>query len=72
MVNTAHNEALSNNPDSLLINAVAVDGVVEGIEIPRKRFCLGIQWHPEFFANKGDANFNLFTALIDAASESLK
>jgi putative glutamine amidotransferase len=71
-VNTAHNEALSNSPDSLIINATAEDGVVEGIEIPGKQFCLGVQWHPEFFANDGDTNFNLFTALVDAASESAK
>lgn len=67
-VNTAHNEALNNNPDGLIINAIAEDGVVEGVEIPNKRFCLGVQWHPEFFATDGDAHFNLFTALVDAAS----
>ena len=71
-VNTAHNEALSNKPDSLIINAIAEDGVVEGIEIPEKRFCLGVQWHPEFFANEGDTNFNLFIALVDAANGNAK
>lgn len=68
-VNTAHNEALNNNPDGLIINAIAEDGVVEGVEIPNKRFCLGVQWHPEFFATDDDAHFNLFTALIDAAKQ---
>ena len=71
-VNTAHNEALSNKPNSLIINAIAEDGVVEGIEIPEKQFCLGVQWHPEFFANEGDIHFKLFTALVDAASGSAK
>jgi putative glutamine amidotransferase len=60
---------LNNNPDGLMINAIAEDGVVEGVEIPNKRFCLGVQWHPEFFASDGDAHFNLFTALVDAAKQ---
>ena len=45
---------------------------MEGIEIPEKRFCLGVQWHPEFFANEGDTNFNLFIALVDAANGNAK
>ncbi len=69
-VNTAHNEALKNRPDGLIVSAIAEDGVVEGIEVPGKRFCLGVQWHPEFFAREGDANFNLFTALVDAAGQN--
>lgn len=69
-VNTAHNEALRNRPDGLDINAVGDDGVVEGIEVPGKRFCLGVQWHPEFFAAPGNPNFNLFTALVRQANES--
>ena len=69
-VNTAHNEALNNRPEGLVVNAIAEDGVIEGIEVPGKRFCLGVQWHPEFFAVEGDPNFNLFKALVDAASRS--
>jgi len=66
-VNTAHNEALKTVPDGLRVNAVADDGIIEGVEVPELRFCLGVQWHPEFFATPGDANFNLFTALVSAA-----
>ena len=35
-------------PDGVVVDAVAPDGVIEGIEAPRYRFCLGVQWHPEF------------------------
>ena len=38
----------------LIINATSSDGVIEGIEDPKKNFCIGVQWHPEFFINKGD------------------
>lgn len=68
-VNTAHNEALNNRPDGLSVNAVAPDGVVEGVEVSDKQFCLGVQWHPEFFAVEGDPNFNLFKGLVEAAGK---
>ena len=66
-VNTAHKEALKTVPDGLAINAVAPDGVIEGIEIPGKRFALGVQWHPEFFLDAASPHLALFRALIDAA-----
>ena len=40
-------------------------GEYEGIEFPDRRFCLGVQWHPEFAIDPGDAR--IFAALIDAA-----
>lgn len=67
-VNTAHNEALKTIPDGLTVNAVAPDGIVEGIERADKTFCLGVQWHPEFFLGEGDPNRKLFQALVDAAA----
>ena len=54
-------------PD-VLINAVAPDGVIEGIEAPKERFCLGVQWHPEFAISDGDGL--IFDALIEAARSS--
>lgn len=68
-VNTAHREALRQALDGFVVNAVAPDGVIEGIEVPGKRFMLGVQWHPEFFATEGDPNFELFKALVEAARD---
>ncbi len=43
----------------------APDGVIEGIEAPRYRFCLGVQWHPEYAIGRGDeAIFNAFVAAV--------
>jgi len=67
-VNTAHNESLKSIPDGVVVNAVADDGIIEGIELPDQRFCLGVQWHPEFFAKTGNPNFKLFEALISASN----
>jgi putative glutamine amidotransferase len=64
-VNSAHHQAVREvGPDSV-VNAVAPDGVIEGIEGTRYRFCLGVQWHPEFLIDPGDAR--IFAALIAAA-----
>jgi putative glutamine amidotransferase len=63
MVNSAHHQAAADQPAGVVINARAPDGVIEGMEAPRYRFCLGVQWHPEFAITKGDARiFDAFVA----------
>lgn len=64
-VNSAHHQAADRVPPGVVVNAVAADGVIEGIEAPARRFCIGVQWHPEFALSDGDRR--LFRALIDAA-----
>ena len=54
-------------PDGVIVNATAPDGVIEGIESPKYRFCIGVQWHPEFLISEGDAR--LFRAFLAAASQ---
>ena len=53
-VNSAHHQAASDEPKGVIVNATAEDGVIEGIEAPAYRFCLGVQWHPEFEISAGD------------------
>jgi putative glutamine amidotransferase len=64
-VNSAHHQAAKDVPDGVVVDAVATDGVIEGIEAPRYRFCLGVQWHPEFHISDGDRR--IFAAFIAAA-----
>lgn len=66
-VNTAHNEALRDIPDGITVSARAPDGIVEAIELPDRRFAIGVQWHPEFFLEADDPNFRLFEHLVVAA-----
>ena len=63
-VNTAHHQAVKTVSDLTIINSRAADGVVEGIEVPSRRFCLGLQWHPEFEIDPGD--LLIFEAFINA------
>ena len=53
-MNSAHHQSIKKPGKGLIINAISSDGVIEGIEDPKKNFCIGVQWHPEFFINNGD------------------
>jgi putative glutamine amidotransferase len=66
-VNSAHHQAAKDVGPGVVVDAVADDGVIEGIEDPRRRFCLGVQWHPEYCIDEGDAR--IFAAFIRAAAE---
>ena len=65
-INSAHHQAVANVSSSTTINALAPDGVIEGIEAPQQKFCLGVQWHPEFEVDPND--IRIFSAFNDAAS----
>jgi putative glutamine amidotransferase len=63
-VNSAHHQAVKDVAPGIVIDARAPDGVIEGIEDPKKRFCIGVQWHPEYGLSQGDKR--LFAAFIAA------
>jgi putative glutamine amidotransferase len=63
-VNSSHHQAIKAVGANLVVDAVAPDGVIEGIEDPRRRFCVGVQWHPEYRITAADAA--LFAAFIAA------
>jgi putative glutamine amidotransferase len=67
-VNTSHREAIVSVPEngSVVINAVAADNVIEGIESPHKKFAIGVQWHPEFFYKSDTPHLKMFKALVEA------
>jgi putative glutamine amidotransferase len=64
-VNTSHHQAVR-SPGRAIVNAVAPDGVIEGIEDPGQKFCIGVQWHPEYLIDEGD--IRIFAALVAAAN----
>jgi putative glutamine amidotransferase len=66
-VNSAHHQAAGDVGDGVVISGRAPDGVIEAIEVPGKRFCLGVQWHPEYSISAADDA--IFSALIDAGQK---
>jgi putative glutamine amidotransferase len=57
-----HHQALDRIAPPLSPSAWSEDGVVEGVELPGRRFCLAVQWHPEAGEDR-----RLFAALVAAA-----
>ena len=64
-VNSAHHQAVKSVGEGVVVNATAPDGIIEGIEDPRYRFCLGVQWHPELNVTAGDGK--ILSAFVAAA-----
>lgn len=67
-VNSSHHQSIKSPGDGLLINALAPDGVIEGIEHINKDFCIGIQWHPEFLINSAD--YKILNQFIIASNDN--
>jgi len=68
-VNSRHHQAVKDLAAGLRVSATAPDGVIEAIEDPEARFCLGVQWHPENFWRTGEFR-PLFEAFVEAASRT--
>lgn len=64
-VNTSHHQAAKAIGPNVVVNATAPDGVIEGIELQGRKFCIGVQWHPEYFVAEGDRR--LLAAFIAAS-----
>jgi putative glutamine amidotransferase len=65
LVFSRHRQAVT-DPGALRVQARADDGLIEAVSDPRRRFYLGVQWHPERtrFPGLGE---NLFAMLASAA-----
>jgi putative glutamine amidotransferase len=68
-VNSRHHQAVNQVAEGFEVSATAPDGVIEAIEDPRARFCIGVQWHPENFWRTGEFR-PLFEGFIDAANKT--
>lgn len=66
-VPTSHHQAVRNVGKGLIANADAEDGVIEGVELPDRKFVIGVQWHPE---RDYEGNEELFRAFVEAAAEA--
>ena len=69
-VNSRHHQSVGRVGNGLTVSARSDDGVIEAIEKPSARFCIGVQWHPENFWRTGEFG-RLFEAFVDAARTRL-
>ena len=69
LVNSQHHQAVDLVAPGFTLAALSEDGIVEAIEKPDARFCLGVQWHPEWLSDADPAMQGLFDAFVNACSK---
>lgn len=65
-VNSRHHQAVGRVAGGFAVTSRAPDGVIEALELPHARFCLGVQWHPENFV-ESKTFLPLFAGLLAGA-----
>ncbi|PJF25281.1 MAG: gamma-glutamyl-gamma-aminobutyrate hydrolase [Phototrophicales bacterium] len=73
-VNSLHHQAVAAPAPGLRVTALAPDEVIEGLEMPDRRFALSVQWHPEdmYIGDypEREPMRRLFEAFIEAARQA--
>ena len=46
--NSMHHQAIKKLGKNIVASAKTKDGIIEAIELLNHKFCVGVQWHPEF------------------------
>ncbi|UIJ72764.1 gamma-glutamyl-gamma-aminobutyrate hydrolase family protein [Aurantimonas sp. HBX-1] len=66
-VNSLHRQAIDRLAPGLAVEATAEDGTIEAVSVEEARgFALGVQWHPEYWAESDAASAAIFHAFADA------
>ena len=53
-VNSAHHQAVDKLGKNLIVSSYANDKIIESIEHTKHKWCIGVQWHPEFLITYAD------------------
>ena len=67
-VNSSHHCCVDKLGEGVRLTAAATDGVPEAIEVEGQRFCLGVQWHPEYTWRTLPTDAALWRAFVAAAA----
>ncbi|SIQ14439.1 gamma-glutamyl-gamma-aminobutyrate hydrolase [Rhizobium sp. RU35A] len=66
-VNSLHRQAIAGTAPRLQVEATAADGTIEAVSvIDAKGFAVGVQWHPEYWAETDSPSRALFEAFGEA------
>ncbi len=65
-VNSFHHQAVKRVAQGFVVTSRANDGVIESIEMPGKRFVVGVQWHPEEMSESRTDMMNLFATFVNS------
>jgi len=67
-INSLHNQSIARLGKDLDVSGRDLDGIIQAVEDPQRRFLLGVQWHPEFLL-LSRLQRSLFYALVQAARD---
>jgi len=67
--NSWHHQAIKQAASKLQVTAYAPDGVIEAVEVPERRFAIGVQWHPEWMFEHQPEHRRLFEGLVAASTD---
>lgn len=65
--NSWHHQAIKQVAAGLQVTAVTPDGVIEAVEVPGRRFAIGVQWHPEWLFEEMAEHRRLFEEFVRAS-----
>ena len=65
-VNSLHHQGIKDLAPGLKATAFAPDGLIEGVELPDRKFALAVQWHPEWMTEHEEMR-KLFSSFVEAA-----
>jgi putative glutamine amidotransferase len=65
--NSWHHQSIKRAAAGLRVTAVAPDGVIEAVEVPGRRYAIGVQWHPEWMFERWVEHRRLFEELVRAS-----
>ncbi|WP_320006202.1 gamma-glutamyl-gamma-aminobutyrate hydrolase family protein [Maridesulfovibrio sp.] len=66
-VNSLHHQSINEVGQELDVVAECDAGIIQAVEGRKKRFLLGVQWHPEFLVQYGSQR-RIFNALVTACT----
>ena len=69
-VNSRHHQGIHRLGEGLIASAAAPDGLTEAVELPGRRFVVGVQWHPESLSKHDPAQQALFDAFVRVAQDA--
>lgn len=68
-VNSLHHQAVDRPAPDLRAVGWSPDGLVEAVEAPGLRFCVGLQWHPEYLGAE-HRSFGVIESFVRSAREA--
>lgn len=69
LVNSVHQQGINHLSPRLRVEAKALDGTIEAVSLSNtENFVLGVQWHPEYWAENDETSRKIFTAFGQAVT----